>query len=112
MRWSKRDTAAIIDMRDRKQLPWKVIGAAFPGRTDHACKTHYYQSTKPAVPRQLIFAIQAPAAPASGRTMSTAALIADQDLRNRIAVLGPNGLFGDPMPGRSALDRKRAGGAV
>lgn len=49
-----------------------------------------------------------PAAPPSGRTRHTSTLIADAELRARIEILGPTGgLFGDPLPGRSALDQKR-----
>ena len=45
------------------------------------------------------------------RRMSTAILIADADLRARIAVQGLTaGLLGDPMPGRSALDQRKARG--
>lgn len=44
------------------------------------------------------------------RTTSTAKLVMDAELRSRIEVQGiTGGLLGDPMPGRSALDRKRAG---
>jgi hypothetical protein len=48
--------------------------------------------------------------PPSARSTSTARLLMDAELRARIAVLGVTaGLLGDPMPGRSALDRIRAG---
>ena len=48
--------------------------------------------------------------PPSARAVSNALLVADAELRARIAVLGATGgLLGDPMPGRSALDRMRAG---
>lgn len=44
------------------------------------------------------------------RTTSTAKLVMDAELRSRIAVQGVTaGLLGDPMPGRSALDKQRAG---
>lgn len=44
------------------------------------------------------------------RTTSTAKLVMDAELRSRIEVQGVTaGLLGDPMPGRSALDRKLAG---
>lgn len=49
-----------------------------------------------------------PTAPPSCRTRHTSTLIADAELRARIEILGPTGgLFGDPLPGRSALDQKR-----
>lgn len=43
-------------------------------------------------------------------SISTAKLIMDAELRGRIEVLGlTGGMFGDPLPGRSALDRKKEG---
>jgi hypothetical protein len=52
--------------------------------------------------------------PPHTRATSTAKLLMDAELRGRIEVLGVTaGLFGDPLPGRSALDRRNAscGGA-
>jgi hypothetical protein len=115
MKWSKRDTIALFNMRDRERLTWKAIGAAFPGRTAAACQVRYYQFSKPATAPAAVAPVaiaQAKATP-PGRTISTAALIADNELRTRIAILGATGgLLGDPMPGRSALDEKRASGAA
>lgn len=43
------------------------------------------------------------------RSTSTHILVADAELRARIEVCGlTGGLFGDPIPGRSALDEKRS----
>lgn len=48
--------------------------------------------------------------PEFGRGTSTWRLQIDAEMRSRIAVRGvTGGLLGDPMPGRSALDRRRAG---
>lgn len=55
----------------------------------------------------------APLLPASlrPRRMSTAILVADAELRARIALQGLTaGLLGDPLPGRSALDERKARG--
>lgn len=49
-----------------------------------------------------------PIAEPTGRTRHMSTLVQDADLRARIAILGPNGLLGDPLPGRSALDKMRA----
>lgn len=44
------------------------------------------------------------------RPKAMATLIAQAEIRSRISVLGiTGGILGDPLPGRSALDRKRAG---
>lgn len=50
----------------------------------------------------------APAPEPTGRTRHTSTLVQDAELRARIAIQGPNGLLGDPPPGRSALDQRRA----
>jgi len=53
--------------------------------------------------------MQAPIAPLpepSERRRSVSTLISDAELRARIEILGPNGLLGDPLPGRSALDQR------
>lgn len=44
----------------------------------------------------------------TGRTRHTSTLVQDAEIRARIAIQGPNGLLGDPLPGRSALDKMRA----
>jgi hypothetical protein len=53
-----------------------------------------------------------PVAEPTARIRRLSTLVDDADLRARIAIQGPNGLFGDPLPGRSALDEKRANGWV
>lgn len=63
----------------------------------------------PAMPRRPIVAQAAPSV-APARATSTARLVMDAELRARIEVMGvTGGLFGDPLPGRSALDQMRAG---
>lgn len=55
---------------------------------------------------------QAPAVPEASyaRGTSTAKLVMDAELRSRIELQGVTaGLLGDPMPGRSALDRRLQG---
>ena len=53
--------------------------------------------------------LQVAAAPPSARRVSTHVLIADSELRSRIALQGLTaGLLGDPLPGRSALDERNA----
>jgi hypothetical protein len=51
-----------------------------------------------------------PVLPPTGRHRRMSTLIADAELRARIEVLGTTGgLLGDPLPGRSALDKMRSG---
>lgn len=63
-------------------------------------------------PKPLRLSLIDPAIPGidCARPTSTAKLRMDAELRERIGVLGITaGLLGDPLPGRSALDRKREG---
>lgn len=69
----------------------------------------------PKVKQQMRYAAAHPIAKPADLTdyarssFSTALLVADAELRARIEILGvTGGLFGDPLPGRSALDEKRA----
>lgn len=107
---------------------WGDIAQAL-GRTIGACQMQYFkcrpagapkkkravriQQTRavPLVPSPSIAFVQAAPAPPSVRRVSTAALIADAELRTRIALQGITaGLLGDPLPGRSALDRREGRG--
>lgn len=62
------------------------------------------------VPRQTIVPLPVKKADAdfARSSISTAKLVMDAELRARIEVMGiTGGLLGDPLPGRSALDRRR-----
>lgn len=69
------------------------------------------EAAKPASDRKMLPVAQAVApGPPHARSTSTARLLMDAELRSRIELQGVTaGLLGDPMPGRSALDRKHAG---
>ncbi len=83
------------EIRARRQ---RAGGAPPPSKRGRPPKP-YVPQRPPAIP-----------APPSARSCRTSTLLADAELRARIEVLGPTGgLCGDPMPGRSALDQKRAG---
>lgn len=53
-----------------------------------------------------------PIAEPTARTWRMSTLVQDAELRARVAILGPNGLLGDPLPGRSALDQRLAAAAA
>ncbi|MEN6535691.1 MAG: sigma factor-like helix-turn-helix DNA-binding protein [Bryobacteraceae bacterium] len=74
---------------------------AEPSRDGGKRKRQYYKAPTAALPEPL------PPSEPSARSLRLSILQEDAELRRRIAILGPNGLLGDPMPGRSALDQKR-----
>jgi hypothetical protein len=109
--WSDRETARLFQLRG-KRLKWPEIATALPGRSANACQGRYYWlKTRDRAPAPAIAPAmgQAKAIEPSGAVMSLATLLADAELRSRIAIQGVSaGLLGDPMPGRSALDQKRS----
>lgn len=114
--WTDADDETLYDMkigghRDR------VIATRL-GRTDEAISARWKKvrtkkgmgplrrsHKRDAVKRAAIVA-QAPPSVMPSRAVRHSTLIMDAELRARIAIQGPNGLLGDPLPGRSALDRR------
>jgi hypothetical protein len=130
--WPQRDLDCLARLREGKKAKWAEIAAIFPGRTIGACQLAYHgiksrrlRDQQRALAQGLVanvstasrlLAVPPIAAPTrvmpppSPSTMRTSMLRADAELRARIELLGATGgLLGDPMPGRSALDQKRAG---
>lgn len=125
--WSEAEDARLDELR-ASGLVWEVIGERMPGRTQQACRQRYSlrhgkPSVRPAAapapaaaPRQaplapVLAVLQEAEARSFGRRISTATLLADAELRARIATKGLTaGLLGDPPPGRSALDERNGGG--
>lgn len=125
-------------MRGGRHAPWteaerqmlrdqRANGASFaqlsvPGRTQKACVQEYYRSLRPesrptSAPGRRALAdvpglAAAPAVAAElARPVHRPRYVhdADLDLRARIAAQGLTaGWFGDPRPGRSALDQREA----
>lgn len=130
--WSERELARLVALRARG-AKWADISAALRGRSTSACTLAFYnigakrrreearakaRAEAPRAPlkvRCIMPAVkpdQAPSralpAPSAG-VVATSRLVADAELRDRIAERGLTaGIFGDPAPGRSALDLKRA----
>jgi hypothetical protein len=122
--WTDQQNALLWQMREVEGLPWPEVAK----RLEHpkgSCQTRLSMLRRDrvnAVTRDMIEAapdrnlvlrapanlVMPPALPPSARTMRTAILVADAELRARCEVLGlTGGLFGDPLPGRSALDQRR-----
>lgn len=129
--WTMFELARLVMLKDQRRLTYAKVSLELPGRTPGACMLAYYKIQKDrqcteakhlvkAMPKwnpPKPFRIIAPAPasprempPPSGAVVSTHTLRVDAELRARIDALGvTGGMLGDPLPGRSALDRKRAG---
>ncbi len=134
--WTDQDLSRLAALY-KTDLQWREIAASFPGRTPAACILAFYNigararraairagvkpfaGKKPRKRRKcggadhLVYPptprLAAPL-PRNSAVLSFSALQAAAELRDRIEVLGvTGGLLGDPAPGRSALDQRRAG---
>lgn len=101
--WLAADVARLVNLRDVDRLAFPAIAEMFPGRTKKDCANKYYleqsrraNTANPAIAvrerirrnqKQIVDALQKPERLAEHTTLTAA-------------------LFGDPPPGRSALDRQ------
>jgi hypothetical protein len=134
--WTNQDLSRLTALKTA-DMPWREIAAVFPGRTQAACIIAFYNirararraeirdglkpfaGKKPRKRRKVGAAVHLVYAPTprlavpEPRTTQVTSFFALQtaaEIRDRIGVLGiTGGLLGDPAPGRSALDQKRAG---
>lgn len=134
--WSDAENAKLIELRDAHRLDWRSIAEELPGRGANACQGQYYaemRRRKSGLKRVLKIgehrptrrvdrpAVDAAAKPPAGPVALAPAvrmplldgLRERAELHLRIAERGLTAaFFGDPPPGRSALDeRTRAAGA-
>lgn len=102
--WLAADVARLVNLRDVDRLAFPAIAEMFPGRTKKDCANKYYleqarraNTASPTIAvrerirrsgKQIIEALQKPMRLPEHATLTAA-------------------LFGDPLPGRSALDRQR-----
>ncbi|MET3991656.1 hypothetical protein ABID65_003296 [Bradyrhizobium sp. S3.9.2] len=130
--WTGAEDDHLLFLRDREKLTFEAIAARF-GRSRGACKTRYYYDLQRRngarhytaadraarrgdgypVPPELGEGVPALRLPSIGeriRMPSLDALREQAELRLRIAERGlTGGVFGDPPPGRSALDQRANG---
>lgn len=112
-RFTSDEIAKVMRLRGAG-LKWEEVAEQLPGRSDRGCMNAFYNHKEKQQRSQPIAAGAAVPArrprDAHGMGTSTHRLMVDAELRSRIAEQGVTaGLLGDPLPGRSALDRKRAG---
>lgn len=102
--WTKAEYTVLFDSAER--LPWDKVAALLPGRTVAACKYQFFKGALGKRPRETVADLR------TARERSEAADTARQARAS--AVDAPRSLtaafFGDPLPGRSALDQRRDGG--
>lgn len=121
-RWTDPEIAKLLALRARGDN-WDDIAREMR-RTPSACQVQFGKHrpagtskkrramrTKQAPLAPVIAVLQAAPGAPSARRVSTAVLLHDAELRARIALQGLTaGLLGDPLPGRSALDERKARG--
>lgn len=133
-RWDSADDDHLLFLRDREGFGFGEIGPRL-GRSALACQARYYGPladrnganhypawhplarrvgaqgrAAPAPLAPVAVAPAPPARPREGRLGNLDALRDWADLRSRIAERGlTGGVFGDPPPGRSALDERLQG---
>lgn len=137
--WTREEDETILRLRDVSRLDWKAIAADVPGRSAAACEQRYYgklkgvrdRTPRPTGPapkagapgywrRPRVINVPLPVKPAPvaaprfvprGRVLSTDVLRDAARLHARIETSGDlsRGYFGDPPPGRSALDQRAKG---
>lgn len=110
-RWTDSERARLI----QRGASWAKIGEEL-GRTGDACQVEFARIKREGAAERLIARMQAPAMhqaedcrPTISRVpTSLAALQVNAELLARVELQGVTaGLLGDPLPGRSALDRRR-----
>jgi hypothetical protein len=116
-RWTRDEDALLLQLKDEGLLRIEIV-KRLDGRTIQGIDERYKtlrlrrgeKMRANGRPRKSLPSAIAQAAPDVGphRAVSSSILAADQDLRSRISERGlTGGMFGDPAPGRSALDLKR-----
>lgn len=125
-RWKGGELKELFRLRDELRLGWDEIAARFPGRSGNSCRQAWYsrRDAAGAASRKAKSATPAAAAgkPPIAAPPAVAAALAgpirrpryfselDAEIVARIERQGLTaGFCGDPLPGRSALDRKRTG---
>ena len=99
--WSEKEIALLLELRDDEGMEWPDIARHLPRRDQQACAQKYHNIEM----RERTERGESPAF----RTVPNASLI-DRDRREELRDQQnlTSRFFGDPPPGYSALDRKRA----
>lgn len=101
--WSNTDLEKLARLRERDFLSWSEIGRVFE-RSSNACQMQYYKF------KNGLISADAPIRQRDSgqfRAFVSVDQVADRDARNRLRHERADitaELFGDPLPGRSALD--------
>lgn len=108
--WSRPDLERLFELRNTDKLVWREIATHFPGRSLEQCAMayHYHHDTttnllKPEVKRAPRSVAPAPRAIEARLDRERRVLLTHHTITAAV--------FGDPLPGRSALDRRNSGDA-
>lgn len=109
--WTTKGLAALDASLKRNGGDWDRVALEFPGRTAAGCKQAYNTHQRKV---KLAASVPAAATPKRLKSWQDQRAKAKAAEAERLAVLAhqrslTSELLGDPLPGRSALDKKRAG---
>lgn len=114
-RWTRSEIGLMLELR-AADVPWKRV-AELCGHPRYGCQSKLQDiDANPEkfmdLPQRLSAIVQAKSDRIIVPVMPHSRLLFDQEIRERIAERGlTGGMFGDPPPGRSMLDKKLAGAA-
>ena len=107
--WSAAEVDRLLQLADECDRNWHKVAAKMLGRTAVACQLRFYTPPHLRVSAGLPRAARAPASLAAGTDVMATRLKAEADERRALAhTTITAAVMGDPLPGRSALDQKRA----
>ena len=108
--WSQAEIAQLFELRDVEKLEWSQIARRLVDRKPEACKVKYNIEK-----RKQAGTYQRPPATGFFLTKHAERIAVNMTKAQQAAAPAPRSLtaqfFGDPLPGRSALDEKLGRGA-
>lgn len=110
--WSDEERQRLCEQVARFPGDWSRIAANMPGRSLQACKQAYHQDQRRSRMDQAAPSVAAaPKRLKSWQDKRAKEKAAERERAQALALERSltSEFFGDPLPGRSALDRKRAG---
>jgi hypothetical protein len=106
--WTAPEVERLLRLADAHDRNWQKVALRMPGRTAVACQIRFYMP-----PHLRVSGLPRPAPPPSAASSASDAITArlKTEAARRAALTHTTitaAVLGDPLPGRSALDQKRA----